>query len=92
MFFLQILKIGDAQSSIIAECAFNIGDVVITIGTGAFISVNCGSKPVSSQNGNYPLCGFKYLNDKIFIIHNAIPSAGIAIDWGKSIGNFEIIS
>ena len=70
----------------IAECAFNIGDIVITIGTGAFISVNCGDKPLSSQHGNYPLCGFKHLNEKIFILHNATPSAGIAIEWAKSIG------
>ena len=67
---------------------------MITVGTGAFISVNCGDKPLSSKNANYPLVGFKYLNDKMFIIHNAIPTAGIAIDWAKSIDKkkfFEFI-
>lgn len=41
---------------------------------------------MSSKNGNYPLVGFKYLDDKIFIVHNAVPTAGIAIDWAKCIG------
>jgi glycerol kinase len=80
--------IGDAQSSLIAEAAFEVGDCVITIGTGSFVSVNIGNKPISSDNGLYPLAGFKYNETEIYILHSASSSAGIDIDWAKSIGNF----
>lgn len=68
-----------------AECAFSPGDCVITIGTGSFISVNVGSKPLSSD-GSYPLAGVKCKNGQIYIIHSPVSSAGIAINWAKSIG------
>lgn len=75
--------IGDAQSSILAEYAFNIGDIVITMGTGAFLSVNVGNKPLASHNGAYPLVGFKHKNDKIYLIHNNLSNCGTLIEWAK---------
>jgi glycerol kinase len=81
--------IGDAQSSILAECAFNLGDLVITMGTGAFLSVNIGSKPLASHNGAYPLVGFKHKNDKIYLLHNNLSNCGTLIEWAKSNSLFE---
>ena len=57
------------------------------MGTGSFISVNIGNKPLSSENGLYPLAGFKYKEKEIYILHSASSSAGIDIDWAKSIGD-----
>ena len=74
----------------IAECAFEAGDCVITIGTGSFVSINVGNRPISSDHGLYPLCGFKYNESEIYILHSASSSAGIDIDWAKSIGNLEL--
>lgn len=81
--------IGDSQSSLISECAFKPGDCVITIGTGSFISVNVGNKPLSSNNGAFPLANFKHNDKEIFILHSPVSSSGIAIDWAKSIGLFN---
>jgi glycerol kinase len=83
--------VGDANSSIIGECAFQKGDVVITIGTGAFISVNIGDKPLSSDNGFHSPVTCKHLNKEIFIFHNAVSSAGAAIEWAKSIGKINYL-
>lgn len=82
-------KIGDCQASLIAECAFKKGDVVITIGTGSFITVNIGDKPISSEYGSYPLAGYKDEHNQIYIIHSPVSSAGVCINWAKSIGLFE---
>jgi len=73
----------------IAECAFEIGDCVITIGSGSFVSINIGNKPLSSDNGLYPLCGFNYKENEIYILHSASSSAGIDVDWAKSIGSLK---
>ena len=78
--------IGDSQASAIAECCFKSGDCVITIGTGSFISVAIGNKPISSSNGNYPIAGFKFKNDKLYYLHSFVSTAGQSIDWARSIG------
>ena len=70
----------------IAECAFHTGDVVITVGTGAFLSVNVGDKPVSSQNENYPMIGYRHGDEQAYILHSPVSSPGVAIEWAKSIG------
>lgn len=82
-------SIGDVQSSLIAECAFHTGDVVITVGTGAFLSVNVGDKPVSSQNDNYPLIGYRHGTEQAYLLHSPVSSPGVAIEWAKSIGLFQ---
>lgn len=81
--------IADSQSSVIAECAFEPGDCVITIGTGSFISINIGSKPMSSNYDYHPLVTYKYRNKEMFILHAGVSSAGVAIEWAKSIGLFN---
>ena len=83
------VMIGDSQSAFLAECAFNVGDCVITIGSGSFISVNVGNKPKCSHHGSYPLTGFSDKHNKIYIIHSPVSSAGIAVEWAKSIGLFN---
>jgi glycerol kinase len=70
----------------IAECAFEIGTVVITIGTGAFICVNTGPELLSSKNYSSPLAGYKHFDDRFYLLQQACSSAGSAIEWAKSIG------
>lgn len=72
-----------------AECAFKPGDCVITIGTGSFISVNAGSRPVSSEYGSYPVAGYKDERNQIYLIHSPVSSAGTCINWAKSLGLFD---
>jgi glycerol kinase len=74
---------------VVAESANEIGDCVITIGTGAFISVIIGDKPLSSNNGFYPLVSYKKKETTLYILHCGITSAGVAIEWAKSIGLFN---
>lgn len=81
--------IADSQASVIGEAALRPGDCVITIGSGSFISVNVGSSPISSNNGLYPLACLKHKEKEMFILHSPCSSAGIAIDWAKSIGLFN---
>lgn len=76
----------DAQASVIAECCFSPGECVITIGTGSFISVVVGNKPISSNSGNFPLVEYKYKDEIIYILHCFVSTAGQSLDWAKSIG------
>jgi glycerol kinase len=62
---------------------------VITIGTGSFISVNVGPKPLSSSNGCYPIVVYKSGDKEIHCLHCSVSCAGIALEWAKSIGLFD---
>ncbi len=77
------------MAAFVGECAFDVGDCVITIGTGSFISINVGHKPIASMHGAYPLPGFVCKNNKIYVLHTAVSSAGLAIDWAKQIGLYN---
>jgi glycerol kinase len=33
------------------ECCFQEGDIKVTVGTGSFVNVNTGTKPVASFHG-----------------------------------------
>lgn len=57
----------------------------MTIGTGSFISVNIGDTPIASENGLYPLAAFKFKKRQIYVLHGPASSAGVALDWAKSI-------
>ena len=81
------MQIGDAQSTVVAECGFNKGDCVISMGTGLIINVNIGDKPISSRNGLHPLAVMRYRENKIYMLHSIDYLCGIAVDWAKSIGN-----
>ena len=76
----------------IGECAFNKGDVVVTIGTVTIINANIGSKPYSASDDIYAIPIINFLNSEIFALSTAASSAGAEIDWAKSIGNQVIHS
>ena len=42
---------GDQQSALFGQCCFNPGDAKNTYGTGCFLLMNTGDKPVMSKNG-----------------------------------------
>lgn len=42
---------GDQQSALFGQAAFQVGDAKCTFGTGSFILLNSGSKPVWSKSG-----------------------------------------
>ncbi|XP_042855882.1 putative glycerol kinase 5 isoform X2 [Penaeus japonicus] len=81
--------VSDQGASLCGSCAFNRGDVKITLGTGAFLNVNTGGSAHGSVKGIYPVHGWK---DSEGLVHMAEASSndnGTVIEWGLKIGLYK---
>ena len=59
-FDLPILGMaGDTNAAMFGEQMTKLGDIKITMGTGAFVDLNTGNNPYCSIMGAYPLIGWK---------------------------------
>jgi len=80
---------GDQQAATFGQCCFEVGDVKCSMGTGSFIDINTGTKPHASINGLYPLIGWKYGKNIVYLAEGSSNDTGTAISWAQSIGVLE---
>lgn len=72
---------GDQHAALFGQCCFNPGDFKSTYGTGGFLLMNVGEKPVFSKNGLLTTVAFD-LNGKVYYaLEGSIFVAGAAIQW-----------
>ena len=72
---------GDQQAALFGQTCFQPGDSKCTYGTGAFLLMNTGEKPIFSQNGLVTTIGWG-LNGKVhYALEGSIFVAGAAIQW-----------
>ena len=72
---------GDQQAALFGQTCFAPGDAKCTYGTGAFLLMNTGDKPIFSQNGLVTTIGWG-LNGKVsYALEGSIFVAGAAIQW-----------
>lgn len=76
----------DQSSSVFGSLSFKHGDVKVTLGTGAFLDVNTGSKPHASVCGIYPLVGWKTAEETCYLAEAQSKDNGNIVEWGKSLG------
>ncbi|CDS40192.1 glycerol kinase 5 [Echinococcus multilocularis] len=50
--------IGDSQAAMLGEGCLSVGDAKLTLGTGAFLNVNIGSRVIPPNTGFYPVVGW----------------------------------
>lgn len=73
--------IGDQQAALFGQCCFEKGKFKNTYGTGCFLLLNTGSKPIFSKNGLITSVGWK-INDKtVYILEGSVFVGGAAIQW-----------
>eukprot|EP01121_Diplochlamys_sp_Union-15-3_P016408 TRINITY_DN5569_c0_g1_i1.p1 TRINITY_DN5569_c0_g1~~TRINITY_DN5569_c0_g1_i1.p1 ORF type:complete len:556 (-),score=92.18 TRINITY_DN5569_c0_g1_i1:17-1684(-) len=78
--------VGDQQAAMFGQCCFNKGDVVCTMGTGAFININTGETCISSNYELYPLIAWKIGKKVTYALEGNSSTTGSLLDWAKSIG------
>ncbi len=78
--------IADQQASLYSAGSINPGTIKITNGTGTFIDVNVGHKPLPAQYGLYPLVAFKWRDIISFLLEGIIQASGSAVDWLIEVG------
>lgn len=76
--------IGDQHASLFGQACFNIGDVKCTYGTGAFMMMNTGQKPVVSKNKLLTTIAWK-IGDKPcdYALEGVVYAAGSVVTWLK---------
>lgn len=72
---------GDQQAALFGQTCFTSGEAKNTYGTGAFLLMNTGEKPVFSKNGLVTTIAWG-LNGKVnYALEGSIFVAGAAIQW-----------
>ncbi|MDN6194486.1 MAG: glycerol kinase GlpK, partial [Alkalibacterium sp.] len=72
---------GDQQAALVGQAAFKDGMVKNTYGTGAFIMMNTGTKPVKSENGLLTTIAYGLNGEVVYALEGSIFVAGSAIQW-----------
>ena len=72
---------GDQQAAMFGQACFNVGDVKNTYGTGCFMLMNTGEKPIASDNGLLTTIAIGY-DDKVqYALEGSVFVGGAAIQW-----------
>jgi len=82
---------GDVNAAMIGEKMTEVGDIKVTMGTGAFVDLNTGNYPFPSTTGCYPLVGWQIGENApvTYLAEADDNSCGAAVDWGARAGFYE---
>lgn len=72
---------GDQQSALFGQACFSPGESKCTYGTGAFLLMNAGKKPILSKNGLVTTIGWGLNGEVTYALEGSIFVAGAAIQW-----------
>lgn len=79
---LPILGVaGDQQAATYGQACFEPGMIKATFGTGSFVLVNTGKKPIPSKNRMLTTVGWQLDGDRSYALEGAIFMAGATIQW-----------
>ncbi|MBI4730846.1 MAG: glycerol kinase GlpK [Chloroflexi bacterium] len=74
--------LGDQQAALFGQTCFNPGEAKNTYGTGCFMLLNTGEKPVLSKNGLLTTLGYK-IGDQpaVYALEGSIAITGALVQW-----------
>ncbi|WP_412546649.1 glycerol kinase GlpK [Maricaulis sp. MIT060901] len=72
---------GDQQSATVGQACFRQGEMKSTYGTGAFMLVNTGDKPVYSSNMLLTTIAYSLGGKPVYALEGSVLSAGSTIQW-----------
>ncbi|KAL1130347.1 hypothetical protein AAG570_013285 [Ranatra chinensis] len=58
----------------------------ITLGTGTFLCANTGCTPSASITGLYPVVGWRFKNELVYVLEGSSNDTGSLINWAVNIG------
>ena len=74
--------LGDQQAALFGQACFNADEAKNTYGTGCFLLMNTGEKPVQSKAGLLTTVGYKIGNQKaMYALEGSIAITGALIQW-----------
>ena len=72
---------GDQHAALFGQCCFEQGMAKNTYGTGCFVLMNTGDKPVKSENGLITTIAWKVKGRTTYALEGSAFNAGSAIQW-----------
>ena len=73
---------GDQQSALFGQACFAVGDAKCTYGTGAFILMNTGERPVASRSGLLTTVAWQLASGELrYALEGSAFIAGAAVQW-----------
>jgi len=74
--------LGDQQAALFGQTCFSIGEAKNTYGTGCFMLLNTGTKPVQSKNGLLTTLGYKIGSQPaVYCLEGSIAITGALVQW-----------
>jgi glycerol kinase len=72
---------GDQQAATFGQCCFDPGAAKNTYGTGCFLLMNTGTKPVASTAGLLTTVAWRIGDETVYALEGSIFIAGAAVQW-----------
>ena len=72
---------GDQQSALFGQACFQAGSAKCTYGTGAFVLMNTGNKPIPSKNALLTTVGWRINGVTTYALEGSAFIAGAAVQW-----------
>ncbi|PVZ63473.1 glycerol kinase GlpK [Pelagibaculum spongiae] len=72
---------GDQQAALFGQTCFEEGEIKSTYGTGCFMILNTGDKPLKSKNKMLTTVGFRLDGKTTYALEGSIFNAGTTIQW-----------
>ena len=72
---------GDQQAALFGQACFETGEAKCTYGTGAFLLMNTGQKPVSSANRLLTTVAWQIAGETTYALEGSAFIAGSAVQW-----------
>ena len=74
--------LGDQQAAIFGQTCYSVGEAKNTYGTGNFMLINTGTKPVQSKNGLLTTMGYKIGSQPaVYCLEGSIAITGALVQW-----------
>jgi glycerol kinase len=72
---------GDQQAALFGQACYEIGQGKCTYGTGAFLLLNTGRKPIGSTTGLLTTVAWKIGDEVTYALEGSVFIAGAAVQW-----------
>nr|BFD86007.1 glycerol kinase GlpK [Streptomyces sp. Xyl84] len=74
--------LGDQQAAVFGQACYDVGDAKNTYGTGSFLLLNTGNRPVPSRSGLLTTMGYKIGDEApVYCLEGAIAITGALVQW-----------
>ena len=81
--------LGDQHAALFGQACFDVGDAKNTYGTGCFMLLNTGDRPVPSASGLLTTVAYGLGSDTTYALEGSIAIAGAAVQWLRD--NLDLI-